>query len=326
MDDKHGLLELFEAFKQLKVLVVGDVMIDAYIYGDVNRISPEAPIPVLDVTHKKNCLGGAANVALNIESLGATAHLFAVAGKDSHCETLLRLLEENGLWSEGLCHSSNRRTTVKSRIISNAQHLLRFDEEDKHALNESEEQALLDRIKAHISDYDAVVFEDYDKGCLNQRVIEEVIGLATRHGIPTLVDPKKDNFMDYIGVTLFKPNLKELSEGLKRKVLPEHIEEATSELMTRLKFQQALVTLSQHGVFYKNAEDQGTIPAHVRNIANVSGAGDTVIAVAALCLAAGASTKEIAQLANLAGGIVCESPGIVPIDRDRLIAEIEQNL
>lgn len=323
MDDKHALLELFEAFKQLKVLVVGDVMVDAYIYGDVNRISPEAPIPVLDVSHKENCLGGAANVALNIQSLGATAHLFAVTGDDSHKDTLLRLLEKNNLWTKGICPSSHRRTTVKSRVISNAQHLVRFDEEDKHVLNASEEQALLDRIKLHISDFDAVVFEDYDKGCLNRRVIDEVIGLATQHGIPTLVDPKKDNFMDYIGVTLFKPNLKELSEGLKRKVQPEHIDEATEELMAHLKFKQALVTLSQHGVFYKNTEDQGIIPAHVRNIANVSGAGDTVIAVAALCLAAGASTKAIAQLANLAGGIVCESPGIVPIDRDRLMAEVQ---
>lgn len=326
MDDKHALLELFDAFKKLKVLVIGDVMVDAYIYGKVNRISPEAPIPVVDVTSKENCLGGAANVALNIQSMGATAHLYAVAGNDSHGATLLQLLKNQSLWTQGIHQSSHRRTTVKSRVISNAQHLVRFDEEDKHDLNASEEEALLDNIRPRINNYDVVVFEDYDKGCLNPQVISEVIALSKKHQIPTLVDPKKNHFMDYVGATLFKPNLKELSEGLGRQVHLDNIEAASMELKHKLQFEQTLVTLSQHGVFYQNKSEQGIIPAHVRNIANVSGAGDTVIAVASLCLAAGASTRLIAQLANLAGGIVCESVGIVPIDVDRLIHEVQQTL
>lgn len=326
MDDKHTLLRLFDTFKKLKVLVIGDVMVDAYIYGKVNRISPEAPIPVVDVTKKETCLGGAANVALNIQSMGATAHLYAVTGNDVYCATLLQLLEEKALWTEGIIQSSNRRTTVKSRIISNAQHLVRFDEEDKHELDKSEEKALLDSIKDRISNYDVVVFEDYNKGCLTRNVIQEVINLSKNQRIPTLVDPKKNNFMEYKDATLFKPNLKELSEGLGRTIHLDEINKDVSELMEQLHFKQALITLSQHGVFYKNESEYGTIPAHVRNIANVSGAGDTVIAVAAMCLAAGASIKETAQLANLAGGIVCESPGIVPIDVDRLITEIRQTL
>lgn len=325
MDDKHALLELFDAFKKLKVLVIGDVMVDAYIYGNVNRISPEAPIPVVDVTKKENCLGGAANVALNIQSLGATAHLYTVTGSDRHGTTLLQLLEENGLWTMGINQSSNRRTTVKSRVISNAQHLVRFDEEDTHALNETEEQTLLECIRPEINNYDVVVFEDYDKGCLNPQVISEVIALSKKHGIPTLVDPKKNHFMDYVGATLFKPNLKELCEGLGRTIQWDKIEAASSELKRKLQFEQTLVTLSQHGVFYQDENEYGIIPAHVRNIANVSGAGDTVIAVAALCLAAGASTKQTAQLANLAGGIVCESVGIVPIEMDRLIHEVQRS-
>ncbi len=326
MDDKHALLELFDIFKRLKVLVIGDVMVDAYIYGHVNRISPEAPIPIVDVTKKENCLGGAANVALNIQSMGADAHLYAVTGKDNYCTTLIQLLEEQGLWTGGISQSSNRRTTVKSRVISNAQHLVRFDEEDTHDLIAAEEQVLLDNIQSRITEYDVIVFEDYDKGCLNAKVIGKVIALANKHQIPTLVDPKKKNFMDYVGATLFKPNLKELSEGLGRKVQVENIEAAATELKNKLQFKQTLVTLSQHGVFFQNESEQGIIPAHVRNIANVSGAGDTVIAVAALCLAAGASTRVIAQLANLAGGIVCESVGIVPIDVDRLIHEIKETL
>lgn len=326
MSDKQVFHRLIDAFKKLKVLVIGDVMVDAYIYGNVNRISPEAPIPVVDVTKKEDCLGGAANVALNIQSLGATAHLFSVSGKDSYGSILQALLRKNGLWTEGIHQSSHRRTTVKSRIISSAQHLVRFDEEDRHALNQEEETALLGSIRERISDYDVVVFEDYDKGCLNPSVINEVITQAKSHKIPTVVDPKKTNFMSYVGATLFKPNLKELNEGLGRKVQLDNIEEATDALKTQLQFEQALITLSEHGVFYKTNEEQGVIPAHVRNIANVSGAGDTVISVAALCLAAGASAKEIAQLANLAGGIVCESPGIVPIERERLIAEVDRTL
>lgn len=325
MDDKHTLLGLFDTFKKLKVLVIGDVMVDAYIYGKVNRISPEAPIPVVDVTKKETCLGGAANVALNIQSMGAIAHLYSVTGKDSYSGTLLHLLEEKALWSEGIIQSSNRRTTVKSRVISNSQHLVRFDEEDKHELDKSEERALLDSIKARISNYDVVVFEDYDKGCLTPSVIREVINLSKNQQIPTLVDPKKNNFMEYKGATLFKPNLKELSEGLGRTIHLDEINKDASDLMEQLQFKQTLITLSQHGVFYKNESEYGTIPAHVRNIANVSGAGDTVIAVAALCLAAGAPTRLIAKLANLAGGMVCEYPGIVPIYKEQLLREALAN-
>ena len=322
MDDRQTLMELLEAFKKLNVLVIGDVMVDSYIYGRVKRISPEAPIPIVEVTKKEDCLGGAANVALNIQSLGANAHLYAVTGNDRYGATLLHLMEEKGLWAKGIYQSTHRRTTVKSRIISHSQHLVRFDEEDTHSPDATEKKALLERIKTKMSDYDVVIFEDYDKGCLNREVIREVIDLAKSHQIPTLVDPKKNNFMDYVGATLFKPNLKELSEGLGREVTTDNIDTATTELQRTLQFEYALVTLSQHGIFYHHENERGIIPAHLRNIANVSGAGDTVIAVAALCLAAGATLKNNAQLANLAGGIVCESPGIVPIDRERLKAEV----
>ena len=191
MDDRQTLMELLEAFKKLNVLVIGDVMVDSYIYGRVKRISPEAPIPIVEVTKKEDCLGGAANVALNIQSLGANAHLYAVTGNDSYGATLLHLMEEKGLWAKGIYQSTHRRTTVKSRIISHAQHLVRFDEEDTHSPDATEKKALLERIKTKMSDYDVVIFEDYDKGCLNREVIREVIGLAKSHQIPTLVDPKK---------------------------------------------------------------------------------------------------------------------------------------
>lgn len=326
MSDHSPILAFFKAFKRLKVLVIGDVMLDAYIYGEVNRISPEAPIPVVSVTKKEQCLGGAANVALNLQSMGATAHLYTVIGADSQGTALHQLLEKHKLSTSGVIQSSHRRTTVKSRVISKAQHLVRFDEEDTHALNREEEKALLHKVSATINAYDVVVFEDYDKGCLDPKIIKKVIELAKAHGKPTVVDPKKNNFMSYEGVTLFKPNLKELQEGLGQEVSLDNLKQAATLLNAKLNADLILITLSQHGVFYQDQNDQGIIPAHIRDIANVSGAGDTVIAVAALCLAAGATTRQLAHLANLAGGIVCESPGIVPIDPKRLIEEIQAEL
>ncbi len=326
MDDKHSLKRLLDAFKKLKVLVIGDVMVDAYIYGDVKRVSPEAPIPVVDVKRKEQCLGGAANVALNIHALGASAHLFSVIGTDDHGTTLLQLLETKGLETEGVIQSSHRRTTVKSRVISSAQHLVRFDEEDRHSLNEAEHSELARKVNEKIAQYDVIVFEDYDKGCISPKLIDEILAQAKNHQIPTVVDPKKNNFINYVGATLFKPNLKELGEGLGRQVDLNNLEESASELMKLLQFEQLIVTLSQHGIFYKTKNEQGVLSAHVRNIANVSGAGDTVIAVAALCLAAGTEIRTTAHLANLAGGIVCEAPGIVPIDAQRLEAEVELDL
>ncbi|MCA1761969.1 MAG: PfkB family carbohydrate kinase [Flavobacteriales bacterium] len=325
------LRELFENFNRLKVLVVGDVMVDAYLWGKVNRISPEAPVPVVQVTDKENRLGGAANVALNIASLGATPIICALAGNDLKGKEMADLMESQGMSTEGILYSGERPTTVKTRVISSHQHIVRVDEESLMPLSKLEEDRFLDQVTKVVEDRkpDVLIFEDYNKGVLTQRVIKELSELAKSQGMPTAVDPKKNHFFDYLGVTLFKPNLKELAEGLKIEIDKSNLhtlEKAVEELESRLNNEMSLITLSELGIFIKGKDGSNRIPAHIRKISDVSGAGDTVISVAALCLALGASEHHIAALSNLAGGLVCEKVGVVPIDKETFLAEAEKNL
>lgn len=301
-------------------------MIDAYLWGKVDRISPEAPVPVVAINQKENRLGGAANVALNIKTLGANPIICSVIGDDDRKDEFAALLESNGFSQAGIIHAKNRITTVKTRVISQGHHLLRIDEEMSSAISESYEEALIARVEQLISNenIDVIIFEDYNKGVLTKKVIKEVIALANKAGIPTAVDPKKDNFFEYQQVSLFKPNLKELREGLKLdfdKKNTSALIAAVSELETRLKNRISLVTLSELGVIAKEAEHISMIPAHLREILDVSGAGDTVISVAALCLAAHIETENLAALSNLAGGLVCEKVGVVPINKEQLLKE-----
>ena len=320
--------EILAAFKTKRILVIGDVMIDAYMLGKVYRVSPEAPVPIVSLESQEQRLGGAANVALNLQSMGATPILCAIVGSDKDGKMLKQLLEEQNMLSTGIVASENRVTTVKTRVIGNQQQLLRIDAEDTHPLNEQEEQLFLASVEKTIQTekIDAIIFEDYNKGLLTPTVIGGIIALAKKHEIPTTVDPKKDNFLAYKGVTLFKPNLKELKEGVgidctfqKRDLFDQAIDLLEQNLGNEITF----VTLSEYGVYIKNQEQKFHTPAHVRNIADVSGAGDTVISVATLCLTAELSIESIAELSNLAGGLVCEKSGVVSIEPDQLIQECE---
>jgi D-glycero-beta-D-manno-heptose-7-phosphate kinase len=320
--------EILAVFKTKRILVIGDVMIDAYMLGKVHRVSPEAPVPIVSLESQEQRLGGAANVALNLQSLGATPILCAIVGADKDGNMLKQLLEEQNMLSTGIVASENRITTVKTRVIGNQQQLLRIDAEDTHPLNEQEEQLFLASVEQVIQTekIDAIIFEDYNKGLLTSAVIGGIIALAKKHDIPTTVDPKKDNFLAYKGVTLFKPNLKELKEGVgidcsfqKRDLFDQAIDLLEENLGNEITF----VTLSEYGVYIKNQERKFHTPAHVRNIADVSGAGDTVISVATLCLTAELSIESIAELSNLAGGLVCEKSGVVSIEPDQLIQECE---
>ncbi|WKZ67895.1 MAG: bifunctional ADP-heptose synthase [Flavobacteriales bacterium] len=311
------------------VLVVGDVMVDAYLWGRVDRISPEAPVPVVQVTHRSARLGGAANVALNVKALGGRAIIAATVGEDANADLITRLFHEQELVTDGLVRSPFRRTTVKTRVISGHQHVVRVDEEQEDDLRAEDEELLLERIALVIrNDRPGVmVLEDYNKGVLTARVIEGAVALAREAGIPVAVDPKKKNFLAYRGVTLFKPNLKELREGLKTDVDPADdasVERAVRKLAEQLGNALSLVTLSEHGAYVHDGAHGTRIAAHKRRIVDVSGAGDTVIAVAALCLAQGLPPVPMAALANLAGGLVCEEVGVVPIDRERFRAECER--
>jgi len=301
-------------------------MIDSYIWGKVERISPEAPVPVVRVTKKENRLGGAANVALNIQSLGASPYICAVIGDDSDGERFLSLLKQQGLSDEGLIKIKSRPTTVKTRIIAHNQQIARVDAETDRNLSNSNTLLVLNKVKQIITDHriDAIIFEDYDKGLITEDLISNTVKIAEEMGIITVVDPKKKNFHAYKGVQLFKPNLKELKEGLKIEVDPsnmEQVEQAVERLKKHLGAKTVMLTLSENGVYVSSESGNKHIPAHKRDIADVSGAGDTVIATAALCLAAGLNEFKTAEIANLAGGLVCEHVGVVPIDKAQLLLE-----
>ena len=307
--NQNRLLEIFRSFNRLKVLIVGDAMIDAYYEGSVERISPEAPVPIVSVNKKESRLGGAANVALNIKSLGATPILCSVVGNDRDAIVFEELLKEQGLPVKGILKSENRPTIVKTRVIGNKHQLMRVDFETDEPLEKKETSELVKTITQILEDdqIDVIVFQDYDKGVITPELIEKVIEEAQKRNIPTAVDPKKRNFLLYRGVTLFKPNFKELKEGLKKDLLKmelEPVKKAIAELHDLLGNTNTFATLSEMGVYIQSNEGQHYIPAHIRDIADVSGAGDTVISVAALCLAMGLEIQYIADLSNLAGGLV----------------------
>jgi len=319
------MTNILEQFNGLKVLVVGDVMIDAYYFGKVERISPEAPVPVVAVEKKENRLGGAANVAMNLVALGAKPIVCSVIGNDKEGTEIINLFHQNGVGTDGIVKSDNRVTTVKLRVISQATQMLRIDTEETKSISETESNELVQRIHQLLDNADVIIFEDYDKGVLTQTNIEQITAEAKKKNIPVVVDPKKRNFNYYKNADLFKPNLKELKEGLKADFDDEDkkaFEESIVRMMENLHIKNAMITMSERGVMITNGTAFHYIPAHLRKIADVSGAGDTVISVAALCFALKMDIKQAAALANLAGGLVCEEIGVVPIDKEKLTQEL----
>jgi len=320
---------LFRSFRSLRVLIVGDVMVDAYYFGSVDRISPEAPVPVVLVDKQETRLGGAGNVALNVHALGAQPVLCTVIGTDKEGEGLRALLREQGLSERGILESEKRKTTTKTRVIGNKHQIVRIDHELTENLDKMDSFLLLEAVKRELEQADVLIMEDYNKGVLHEGNIKAIIALAKEAGVPVVVDPKKKNFLEYTGVTLFKPNLKEIREGLNisddLKQL-DHLKTAVAELQEKLGNSCTMVTLSEQGVYIAAKDESHHIPAHVRHIADVSGAGDTVVSVAALCLALGIDIRLLAALSNLAGGIVCEQTGVVPIQAELLKAEAERLL
>lgn len=318
---------LFTGFNNINALIIGDVMVDAYLWGSVDRISPEAPVPIVSVENRENRLGGAANVGLNVNALGANAILCSVIGKDQKGSEFMELLEARKMSVEGIIQSKKRVTTTKFRVIGNNSQMLRVDEEATNDLDNDDLGKLLKRIhslmnKKHI---EVIIFQDYDKGVITPELIDKVVAMAKEKDIPVAVDPKKKNFLSYKNVTLFKPNLKEVKEGLNvvlEEISFKKVENIVNELYKKLNPDIILNTLSEHGVFIKHNSSSMILPAHVRHIADVSGAGDTVISVAALCLAMNIEPTEMAAIANLAGGLVCEEVGVVPINKSKLQDEV----
>lgn len=323
---KEHIREIFRSFSNLNVLIIGDVMVDSYMWGKVGRISPEAPVPIVSVTKKERRLGGAANVALNVQALGANPILCSVIGVDYEGMSFLDLLRQQKLSQKGILKSRDRITTVKNRVIGNNYQVVRVDEETEEDITVDETQNLITLISYIINHdkIDVIIFEDYNKGLITPKLIQKVVELAKGKGIPTCVDPKKKNFTAYKGVTLFKPNLKELREGLKLDFDGENINElqrAVSSFRVKQKLETVFVTLADKGVITNSRSVKEHVEAHVRNIADVSGAGDTVISVASLCRALECNPVFTAALANLAGGIVCQEIGVVPINKEELLRE-----
>lgn len=314
-----------DRFSRLRVLVIGDVMIDRYITGAVERISPEAPVPVVHFQSEENRLGGAGNVALNMVALGARPVLCSVIGNDAEGDQLLDLLPLHHLGTAGMVRSSARPTTLKTRVMAQHQHLVRIDREYTGGLSERETALFLENIDQLLGkeEVQLIVFQDYDKGVLTEEVIGAVLKAAEKRKIPTAVDPKRRNFWAYRGVTLFKPNLKEVRDSVPFPVEADaaSLQKAAGHIRERLKNEITLITLSDKGLFIENNRRHRLVGTRPRVIADVCGAGDTVISVAALGMAAGLEMDAIAQLANMAGGQVCEKVGVVPVDREELIGE-----
>jgi rfaE bifunctional protein kinase chain/domain len=313
---------LFNGFNNKKVLIVGDAMIDAYMWGEVNRMSPEAPVPVVEVRKHENRLGGAANVALNLKALGATPILCSVVGTGNRGILFEKLMQEAELSTAGILSTNKRKTTIKTRVISDNKHQLRIDEENTSPIINSNE--FLKLTESLMGNIDVIILQDYNKGVLTSEVIEEVIKSANKKGISTIVDPKKQNFNSYKDCTIFKPNLAEIKAGMNIEFDANNVselEKASTELRTQLAAKGVLLTLSEKGICINSADGFKHTPAFKCDIIDVSGAGDTVIAVASLCLASGIQHTDLSVLSALAGGIVCEDVGVIPINKEKLLSE-----
>ena len=318
--------QLFAQFRNIKIGVIGDVMLDTYWWGHVERISPEAPVPVVALDRKEQRIGGAGNVALNLASLQAQVSIISVMGQDDDGSDLRKLFEQQKIDTTYLIQSKSRITTNKSRIIARNQQMMRLDAEITRDLNEADEASLLATVEQFLQKEQpqVMIFEDYNKGVLTTSVIEKVIALCKQYKVLTTVDPKRKNFFAYNGVDIFKPNLKEVKEGLNilfEEVNIDTLNEVHQKLQEQLHHNISFITLSEKGVFYQDDNSSRIIPSHLRNIADVSGAGDTVIAVASLIYAATGRVDLMAEVANIAGGLVCEEVGTAAINRDRLLQE-----
>ncbi len=314
------LKELFNTFNTKSIAIIGDVMLDKYIWGTVGRISPEAPVPVVDVEAESAHPGGASNVALNVRNLGARPLLFGVVGNDNHAEQLKKIFDDTNISSDFLVEDTSRPTTVKTRVIAHSQHVVRIDNEVRQTISEKIRDEIIKKFEQHIDEIAAVIFQDYNKGVIDKRIIHSIIDLTKRRNIPVCVDPKFQNFFEYEGVDVFKPNRKETEDVLQIKMHnDEEYIQAARVIIERLNCKNVLLTLGERGMLlYQSDGFTKRIPTRARKVADVSGAGDTVIATLSVMIASGAAMLEAAAVANIAGGLVCEESGIVPVDKNQL--------
>ena len=326
--NKFDFEALFSSFNKIKVGVVGDLMLDTYWWGKVDRISPEAPVPVVTVTKKEYRIGGAGNVAINLSSLDAIVHVLSVTGKDDDADCLLTLMNEKNVDTKYVIKSKERITTNKTRIISKNQQMMRLDAEMTSSISKNEEQLLIEAFKNYVQSESPqiVILEDYNKGVLTEYIIDQIISICKSNQILIAVDPKRKNFFSYKQVDIFKPNFSEVKEALNiiaDDISPALLNEIHQELYKKLNHEISFITLSEKGVFFHSKNNQHLISTHIRTINDVSGAGDTVIAVASLVYAATKNTELMAEMANIAGGLVCEEVGTAAINKERFLKECQ---
>jgi len=321
---ENRIKKLKDNFEGKRIAVIGDMMLDGYFWGDVKRISPEAPVPVLEVEEEFFRFGGAANVALNISTLGGIPIPIGVIGDDNYGSIFSSLLNESKIFSNGIMIDESRPTTTKTRVIADSQHVVRIDKESKEYLNSKMEGKIFDYVKKNIDDLDGIILQDYNKGVLTELLITKIVNEANKMNKLITVDPKFENFWSYKNVTVFKPNRKEAEEKLGLKITSsEDVSFAGSKLLEKLNANYVLLTLGEEGIaVFEKGKAEKRIPTKARKVADVSGAGDTVISTLTLSLAAGADILEASYLANYAGGIVCGEVGIVPVNKEKLFTTI----
>lgn len=320
--------ELKSEFKGKKIAIIGDLMLDCYFWGDVKRISPEAPVPILELDSEFYRFGGAANVALNIVSLGATPIPIGVVGNDANSEIFKNLMEESKISSEGIIIDNERPTTIKTRVIAGTQHIVRIDRESKKYITPETEEKIIDCFLGQVKEIDGLILQDYNKGVLTPSLIKKIIEIANKHEIIITVDPKFNNFYEYTNATVFKPNRKEAADATGLAVNnKDDIIKVGEFLLEKLNAKYILITLGEDGsILFEKGKEAKQTPTKARKVRDVSGAGDTVISTLTVALVAGAKIEEAVYLANYAGGLVCEEVGIVPIEVNKLINTVKADL
>jgi len=315
---------LMKSMNGKRIAVIGDLMLDRYIWGNVSRISPEAPVPVVELDQEQDRLGGAANVAKNIKSLGGEPLLVGVIGADNSGKRLHEIIRESGFSADGIVVDGTRPTTVKTRVIAHNQHVVRIDRETKTDISFIIQNKILDVLHNRLQNLDGIIIEDYNKGVIVKGLITQIINLAHEFSKPITIDPKYNNFFEYRDVTVFKPNRKEVEEVLGIRLKDENaIAEAGKIILDKLHARNVLLTLGENGMtLFESDGSVSSVETMARKVSDVSGAGDTVISTLTMALAGNANIREAATIANFAGGIVCRYVGIVPIDKNELIETI----
>ena len=321
----NNLARIFSEIQGKRALVIGDVIVDNYLNGEVNRISPEAPVPVIHIKYKQTRLGGAANVAASLVNLGLHTMLCGVIGQDEQGKNLVSQAQAMGMDTQLMLTTPHRVTTVKTRVLAKSQHMLRIDEEENIILQPSETDNLLQSISKHLPHLDIIILEDYDKGCLTQAFIEEIIVQAKAHGVLVAADPKYNNFNYYKGVDLFTPNFEEFTKGYPHQAKKEDsvpLQEIAKKFCEHWSINTLLLTLSEKGILCANENDVIHLPTQVRQVADVSGAGDAVISIASCCKLLQMDRELMVNLSNLAGSLACEYMGVKPIDKQLMLQRV----